>query len=282
MSEQKNCLPAVRALLCIWVLSVLSVCIFIILAIAYQHRNSAITQADYFDLNRLNHLQNKGLVVVGNSLIACAFPYDEAMENISKKAGVSMQFVRFSLAGADPADLILLLKPILLAKPKWVFIQVEPFIVINSPQTFPQKLAFDVHEFLAMIIHRNQQAHKQPQSDDNFAFKTNIAAHTDVRNFFLDPVLSLPYQQFLQAARRQGAQVIFLQINHSKESLEGKFILNKENAIQVLSKKYHLETWRFPALDQQYYTDEEHLNAAGRIIFTTWFITRFKNEFMDH
>lgn len=287
MNELKNCSTAINTLLWIWLLSGLSVCLFIILAIFYQK----IYSHNNFDSARLNRIHDAGIVVIGNSLTACSFPYDEAMEKIAKKAGMQLQFVRFALPGAEPADFILLLKSILLAKPKWVFVQIGPFIAVNPAHDALQTLSLDVHHFLALILHHgsNNFSFQQQQSDNTLTVKMDAVAqsvsYSRTTHFLADPILPPPYQEFLQAARKQGIHVIFLHINHSNESnvLQGvTFQHAEEQALHILSKKYHLEVWRSPSLPLPYYTDGSHLNTAGRLVFTTWFLKRFKNELLDH
>lgn len=280
----------VKAMLLVWLSTLFIVLTLLFIAVIYTHNHPIIEPSSRFEINRLNKISDAGLVVIGTSLVGQAFFYDEDMDRLSQSQGAPIQFIRFSKWAGKINDFEPLLNPILLAKPKWVFIQIGPFISIDSEDTEPNKFTLIVHRFYKEIFLRHQPPKLTSQyawqSDAHIKLNKVATFPYDIGNtqFIKNPTLPPPYIAFIQAAQNAGIQVVFLQIKRSIDarSLRSTASLQaEEDAIKALSIKYHLKVWQSPAFALKFYTDGGHLNNDGRKLFTAWFLQRFKNEFLD-
>lgn len=231
-----------------------------------------------FKINRLVKIKNNGIVAFGTSLIHNAFPYDDYFDQISKQAGLSLQFVRFFWPSGVPSDFEILLQPILAAKPKWIFMQAEPF-VLDYNQTGIH-LPEEIHAAFKKIIFKLPEYYSQ----DDSILNLDVIAHSIEglgMPVFRSPRLSVAYRKFIMATHQAGIHLVLLRMNRSllANQMRGKDFVMRENlAFEVLKNKYGLELWEFPSLPLQYYTDGGHLNRQGRQVFIHWMIARLKNE----
>ncbi len=269
----------------IWLMTLFTIVTIVTFSFFYVEKKTEISLSS-FGLARLHRIQNNGLIVIGSSLVQCAFPYDGVMDKFSKERKVELQFIRFAVPDAEALQLAPLLQPILRAKPKWVFIQIGPFIQTHSLIEWIQILSKNTHQMMNALI--NYQPPMPPllnalqETDKPLVLNqtTNQIHYMGSLNFSNDPTLPLIYQHFLSEAKKQHIQVIFLQLTRAKETenTRDKRSINAENdATQRFIKKYHVPLWVSPSLPLTAYQDGNHLNTQGRIIFTEWFLQRLKN-----
>ncbi|OGV29613.1 MAG: hypothetical protein A3E88_07060 [Legionellales bacterium RIFCSPHIGHO2_12_FULL_35_11] len=276
-----------RAILYVWIISTCSVITFVLIAY-YFHPQKTPSQKTPSPVNglhqeRLLSIKDNGVVAIGTSLTRYAFLYDKAMSQLSDYHGISMQFIRFSISNGTPEQFSVLLKPILAANPKWVFIQIEPFIWNSVPPSVFNKIALRVHDVLHDMSHYSTNTIQQDEQTDDELRLDKVAHILDTKFFHNlpnEPKIPPIFHDFLIAAQTKGIHVVFLQITRSQlanELLGNKYVNNENQVIQQFIQDNRLTFWKFPSQPLYDYIDGGHLNLNGRLVFTKWFLRKFKH-----
>ena len=281
----------------IWI-AAFSGLVFIIIISDYFHENYKPVETESsslagFEPERLKNIHNNGLIVVGTSLVQYGFPYDDEFETLAKKKGITIEFIRFSRSSGKPPDFEILGDAILNSKPRWVFLQAEPFF-LDMHRTFSyqwlEHLRNNVHFLLEQIIIEtnflNTDCNPVYQNDLNLRLDEvatiEIIKNERIQYLIKPPVFSEYFESFLKQAKENNIKVILLEMNRSKEGNEyfGKaFRAQLNKTLQQVSKHYQIPLWQFRSdLSLNYYVDRAHLNRKGRAVFSDWFLSKLAQD----
>lgn len=247
-------------------------------------------------LDRLEHLGSHGVIAIGTSLTKTGFYFDSDMNTFAKKNGLDIHFVRCSVSGGKPNEFEQILDRLLISKPRYIFIQLEPFMV-DSEVVYP-RFNLLVHNIVNKLI-RNIRFYTgkeltlatERQDDGDLGFKmekhaTPADIETAAITITKHPRLSKKYIRFLKKTHDRNIQVIFLQMNRSKLAYERTLPKNLKvlihHEIAYLKSTFGVRVWSFSPLETQFYMDRAHLNRLGREVFSTWFIDALKKDGLDN
>jgi hypothetical protein len=279
-----------------------------------KERKSQNAQFD-FEIERLQKIENNGLVVVGTSLTQHGFPFDAELSVKARERGISIHFVRFSHSGLENAIFKKLMPEILRSHPRWVFVQAEPFF-LNLEQSETKKtireasirkhietlhshihyLFRNIYSTLQLFFPRlagleaNTPARtsKIQWQDDSRIFLEGVAQFDMIKNstdtvVVLQPAFPHYIEEFIEEAKKLGITVVLLEMNRSKagnENFGESFRTRLTDTLQQVSQRYHIPYWQFRGdLPLDCYIDRAHLNLKGRAVFTNWFLEKFAREF---
>lgn len=245
-----------------------------------------------WELNRLKSLKHNGVIVIGTSLVKCGFYFDTEFEKIAKEKGLDITFVRMTKSSGTPQEFKRPLLAILKSHPKYLFIQIEPFMLENNPDyQWIIDLQIAIHHLLVNQLNTHnyllkKMINKEPQSDsDALLHLDKIASWKDIntkRIILKKPHLSSYYVEFLKKAKEENIQLIFLEMNRSEQAYKVFIPKNTKNLITRWIKNfkasYRVRIWHFSGLDMRFYSDRAHLNKDGRKLFSYWFIQKLKKE----
>ncbi len=285
----------------IWI-AAFSGLVFIIIISDYFHKNYKPVETESrsfacFEPDRLKKINNNGLIVVGTSLVQYGFPYDDEFEALAKNKGITIEFIRFSRSGGTQSDFKILSDAILNSKPRWVFLQAEPFFVkLNSSNGYfyskwLESIRNNVHFMLEPMIIKIKSLLNMDinschayQNDRNLRLD-DVATLKDIKNvsyLIKPPVFPKYFEYFLKQAKENNIKVILLEMNRSKEGNEnlGKAFRTQLNqTLQQASKNYQIPLWQFRSdLSLDHYIDRAHLNRKGRAVFSDWFLSKLVQD----
>jgi hypothetical protein len=286
----------------IWVSSLVALLLLVGLA-DLLYRKLPLSGAEHrqlqecFQVERLNSLEQPGVVVIGTSAVRHGLPFDQDMEQLARDQGEEIHFIRFSRNQGSARDFSVLLDAVLQARPRWVFIQAEPLVLeLHSSHLYRRVLEAArkrIHFLarlaalrLANVFGGSLPCRNTPQDDSNLDLEKTATAQS-IRNPLHDSysiqVPALPgYTSFIDEAKRRNIRVVLLEMNRSREGNEvfgPGFRKTLNNALRQLADSWKVPLWQFTGdLSMQHYADRGHLNRRGRQVFTRWFLSRLKGE----
>ncbi|NWF39539.1 hypothetical protein F3F96_10380 [Mariprofundus sp. NF] len=289
--------PVSKVPVSLW-LATLSGLLFVIMISDYFHQNYK-PPAAYdrllmsFVPERLKRIQNHGLIVIGTSMVSCGFPYDEKFESLAAKKNMKIEFVRFSRNAGRPSDFESISEAVLKSKPRWIFLQAEPFFLeLSNHKSFFHEhfdsIRNNVRFMLEQILIRTKLIILFPLYQDDRSLKLEeVATIDEIKNaevsYQIKPPVSPKYfESFLKHAKENNIKVILLEMNRSKEGNEyfgDRFRAQLNRTLQQVSEFYQIPLWQFRSdLPLEYYSDRAHLNRKGRAVFSDWFLSKLAQE----
>ncbi|MCK5716888.1 MAG: SGNH/GDSL hydrolase family protein [Thiomargarita sp.] len=268
----------------IWIVVFCGLVFFMIISQYYRNNNIGA----YFEINRIKNIHHNGVIVVGTSLVRYGFPYDHEFELLAQKYGLMIEFIRFSRSNGKPHDFEILGDAILKSKPRWVFLQTEPFFLeFNQKHVIYRGLTHIRENIHFLILHSLfTWDNKRYQNDINLKLDEVTIIEklqNKKRQAYINPPFFPKYfESFLKQATENNIRVILLEMNYSKkweDYIENSFRAQLNETLQQVSQRYHIALWQFRNdLPLDHYTDGAHLNRKGRAVFSDWFLSKLAQE----
>lgn len=282
-----------RGFLSIWGWATTLAIVLVVIFISYS-LNSAYAQKPFWNLQRLDQLEKNGVVAIGTSLTRHGFYYDTDFTQLAAKSGLDMDFIRFTKGSAEPSDFIDVLTDINQRhkKPKIIFLQLEPFMIKGRDHNILARTQGKIHALIRLLLPFSSKVWNNinanyPESELELLTKeaslADMKGRARNRLHQLKPlILSKNYSDLLLNLQNSGVKIIFLRMNFAAQ----RYTYLKPKNFRKLTSQWikdfkavnGFEVWDYNGLDMSYYKDSAHLNLKGRAIFSSWIITKIKQE----
>ncbi|MEE8575053.1 MAG: hypothetical protein V3T30_06530 [Thermodesulfobacteriota bacterium] len=278
----------------VW-LAALSIVAIIVLLSGYT------SEKIYWAPERLESIQDNGLIAIGSSLVHYGFLFDDDFESLAKGRGRTVQFVRLSVR-KNNMDYTLpsLLDEIYHSNPRWVFLQAEPFFIDFRLEKATRnkrllRVVYNMQFFLTQIFLKIKSICfeinlLEINQDDTGLYLNKVVTEEWLmnrrRSYILKPAVFPEYvESFIKRAKEKGVQVILLEMNRSKveNDYQGRsFRVQFNDLLGQVSTRYQIPLWQFEGnLPIDHYVDHAHLNQKGRVAFNDWFLSKLGREYGD-
>jgi hypothetical protein len=249
------------------------------------------------NLTRLQQKTHKyHIVALGNSLLACAMPFDRAIEAQLERQSIETKIDRITISGMYSEYFMSILPKILNSKPNLIILEAELFLFDFSEQQKSQLgmvMQKNISDFHAIIRADSNNDYHQNRSENRKIFQIGCKNQfidranldTKARSVYKNPRIDTrlnAYLPFIQQAQKLGIKIVFLEMGRSKVGNDylGQDAQNTINdLLSTIATRTNAEVWRFPAnLPLEYYCDLAHLNHRGEKVFTEWLIEKLKTK----
>jgi hypothetical protein len=278
-----------------WCLSVAMAIVFVGVIAGWQYnlQYHEVPPAVDYNIERLK-TPTKGLhiITLGDSYSRSALPFDERLEKMALEKELSFKYTRFTKNYGKQEHFAVLLPHILEAKPDFVFLLAEPFLIgyqktvgdllvsfRNGVRSIKNKILGQKSRKLD-IFHNSGGG--EIDKTDNWVAKPEMVKNrlewVTERLFVFTPKMPEAYEEFFKAAEAQGTRVVLLDIGHSKvlkAAFPPEFNTQVTSNLAKLGARYQVDVWKFPStLPLTHFSDVAHLNLKGQRVFVNWFLGR--------
>jgi len=245
------------------------------------------------NLKRLEHPEAlESIVVLGSSLSRAAFQFDEAMDKSLTPIGVNNKFIRITLANARRNSLEPVLPLIAEVKPRLVFIELEMLqriLIRKKTRRYYDLLFKDLFQSIKWLTFSLLNIDYLADGNNDLIPQCNNDFRVQRKSEDIDKLLqakfriykqrfSSPWLRFFATVKRQGGQVILVEMGRSEFASQGLSKAFKLDFAQVkkdILANEKIAIWQYPGpFSQTNYCDLAHLNHKGAALFNLWFINK--------